>query len=131
MSWTERLTFSKDSANENNKSMEDLDKKYYKIRDVADFIGVPVTTIRYWEKEFPDISPLRSGRGIRHYTPSDIEILRIVHYLIKVRGLRIEAAKEQMRINRKNISKKIKVLDELKELRGELESMLKILGKRR
>lgn len=111
--------------------MEDFDKKYYRIGDVAEFIGVPVTTVRYWEKEFPEISPARKSRGIRYYTPSDIETLRIIHYLLKVKGLKIEAAKQQMQINRKNISKKIKVLDELTEIRSELEVMLKTLGKRR
>ena len=111
--------------------MDELGKKYYKIGDVADMLGVPPTTIRYWEREFPDISPMRASRGIRFYTPSDIEALRIIHYLLKVRGLKMEAAKVHMQVNRKNISKKLKVLDELQDLRGELESMLKTLAKRR
>lgn len=111
--------------------MEEFDKKYYRIRDVADFIGVPETTIRYWEKEFPEISPRRISRGIRLYTPEDIETLRIIHYLLKVRGLKIGAAKIQMQLNRDNISKKIKVLDDLLDVRSELETMLKTLGKRK
>lgn len=111
--------------------MEEFDKKYYKIGDVAEFIGVPETTIRYWEKEFPEISPKRALRGIRYYSPSDIETLRIIHYLLKVRGLRIDAAKIQMQVNRNNISKKLKVFDELMEVRSELETMLKTLGKRK
>lgn len=110
--------------------MEDLGKKYYKIRDVAEFIGVPLSTIRYWEQEFPELSPKRSAKGIRYYSPSDIEILRIIHYLLKTKGLRMDAAKIQMQLNRKNISKKLKVLDELTEVRSELEVMLKTLGKR-
>lgn len=111
--------------------MQEFDKKYYKIRDVADFIGVPETTIRYWEKEFPEISPKRASRGIRYYSPSDIETLRIIHFLLKVRGLRIEAAKTQMRVNRNNISKKLKVLDQLSDIRNEIEVMLKTLDKRK
>lgn len=111
--------------------MEDLGKKYYKIGDVADFLDVPETTIRYWEREFPEISPMRGGRNIRYYSPADIETLRIIHFLLKVKGLRIDAAKTQMQINRKNISKKLKVLDELQDIRSELEVMLKTLAKRR
>lgn len=110
--------------------MENLGKKYYKIRDVAEFIGVPLSTIRYWEQEFAELSPRRSSKGIRYYTPADIELLRIIHYLLKTKGLRTDAAKIQMKINRKNISKKLKVLDELAEIRSELEVMLKTLGKR-
>lgn len=111
--------------------MEEFGKKYYKIKDVAEFIGVPESTIRYWEKEFTELSPMRAGRGIRYYSPVDIETLRIIHFLLKVKGLRIDAAKMQMQTNRKNISKKVKVIDELTDIRNELEAMLKTLAKRR
>ncbi|MDE5850825.1 MAG: MerR family transcriptional regulator [Muribaculaceae bacterium] len=111
--------------------MDDLSKKYYKIGDVADFLGVPQATIRYWELEFPEISPSRSRKGLRQYTPSDIETLRIIHYLVKIKGLKVEAAKAQMKINRDNISKKLKVFSELQDIRSELEVMLKALSKRR
>lgn len=111
--------------------MDELGKKYYKIRDVADMLGVPQTTLRYWEREFCEIEPTRTIRGQRQYSPSDIETLRIIHYLLKTRGLKMDAAKRQMEINRDNISKRIKVLRELGEIRDELSSMLGALGKRR
>ncbi len=111
--------------------MEDLNKKYYRIRDVADFLGVPQATLRYWETEFPEISPSRTPTGIRQYTPSDVETLRIIHYLLRVKGLKVEAAKQQLKHNRNNISKKLKVISELLDLRSELEVMLKTLTKRK
>ncbi|MDE7347790.1 MAG: MerR family transcriptional regulator [Muribaculaceae bacterium] len=111
--------------------MDELSKKYYRIGDVADFLGIPQATIRYWELEFPEISPSRTSKGIRQYTPSDIETLSIIHYLIKIKGLKMEAAKAQLRLNRDNISKKVKVIKELEDLRSELEVMLKALTKRR
>lgn len=111
--------------------MEDLNKRFYRIGDVADFLGVPQATIRYWEIEFPEISPARTATGIRQYTPSDVETLRIIHYLIKTKGLKVEAAKAQLRNNRDNISKKLKVINELEDIRSELEVMLKALSKRR
>lgn len=111
--------------------MDDLSKKYYKIGDVAEFLGIPQATIRYWEIEFPEISPSRTPTGLRQYTPADIETLRIIHYLIKTRGLKVDAAKAQLRLNRDNISKKLKVISELQDIRSELEVMLKSLTKRR
>ncbi len=39
--------------------MEEFDKKYYKIKDVAEILSVPASTLRYWESEFPEISPRR------------------------------------------------------------------------
>lgn len=111
--------------------MDDLNKKYYRIGDVAEFLGIPQATLRYWEMEFPEVSPSRTPTGIRQYTPSDIETLRIIHYLIKIKGLKVEAAKAQIKINRDNISKKLKVINELYDIRSELEVMLKSLSKRR
>lgn len=111
--------------------MDDISKKYYKIGDVAEFLGVPQATLRYWETEFPEISPSRSPTGHRQYTPSDIETLRIIHYLLKTKGLKVEAAKIQFKRNRNNISQKLKVISELQDLRSELEVMLKMLTKRR
>ena len=111
--------------------MDDLNKKYYRIGDVADFLGVPQATIRYWEIEFPQISPSRSPSGHRQYTPADIETLRIIHYLVKIKGLKMEAAKTQLKLNRDNISKKLKVISELQDIRAELEVMLKALTKRK
>lgn len=111
--------------------MDDLDKKYYAIRDVAEFIGVSPTTIRYWEQEIPEIAPTRTPTGLRRYTPDDVETLRIIHYLVKMRGLKLEAAKQQLHANRKNISKRLKVIDDLMDVRAELETMLKTLAKRR
>ncbi len=111
--------------------MLDLDKKYYKIKDVAEFLDVTQSTLRYWESEFPEITPRRTASGQRQYTPEDVESLRIIHYLLKTKGLKLDAAKFQMQQNRKNITKRLKVLDELAEVRSELDSMLKTLTKRK
>lgn len=111
--------------------MTDLNKKFYKIGDVADFLGVAQATLRYWEGEFPMIAPQRTPSGQRLYTPEDVENLRIVHYLVKTKGLKLEAAKAQLRQNKRYISRKLKVIAELEEVRGELTTMLKALTKRR
>ena len=79
--------------------MEELSKQYYKIKEVAEILDVPQSTLRFWEKEFPMIKPIRSSHNIRYYRPQDIELLRIIHYLIKDKGLKIEAAREQLRSN--------------------------------
>lgn len=109
----------------------DLTKKYYKIKDVAEILCVSQPTLRYWEMEFPEVRPMRSNANIRYYTPDDIETLRIIHYLVKIKGLKIEAAREQMRLNRSNISKRMDIIDRLSDVKDELEMMLKSLEKRR
>lgn len=108
----------------------ELTKKYYKIKDVAEIIGVNQTTLRFWESEFPELNPLRSPKNQRYYTVDDIETLRLIYYLVKVRGLKIEAAKEQIRLNRRNISKRMDILDRLHDVRDELAMLLRALNLR-
>ncbi len=110
--------------------MEELDKKYYKIKDVADFVGVTQSTLRFWEKEFPEISPMRSPKGIRYYTPKDIETLRIIYFLLREKGMKIEAAKYQISVNRKNLSKRLEIIENLENIRDDLQNLLASLNKR-
>lgn len=110
--------------------MEDLTKKYYKIKDAAELIGMPQSTLRYWEKEFNQLKPKRSVHNQRYFTPEDIKTLRIIKYLIKDKGLKIEAAKEYLKNNKKNISKRIEILDNLIKVREDLELMLQSLNRR-
>lgn len=107
-----------------------LTKRYYKIKEAAEIVGVPQPTLRYWEKEFPEIQPRRSETNRRCYTPSDLETIRIIHYLLHVKGMKIEKAKEQLKHNRKNISQKLDVIRELKEVREDLEVLLHSLSLR-
>lgn len=112
-------------------SIAEYDKRYYKIKDVAEMLSVPQSTLRYWETEFPECAPRRSATNIRYYTPENIETLRIINFLIKVKGLRIEAAREQLRKNRTNVSRHTEILDLLGETRDELEEILSALTKRK
>lgn len=111
--------------------MNDLDKHYYKIKDVSELLGIPTSALRYWEKEFPQCAPRRSATNIRYYTPENIETLRIINYLLKVKGLKIEAAKEQLRTNKSNISKRVNIIESLTKTRNDLQKLLSSLNKRR
>ena len=107
-----------------------LTKNYYKIKEAAEIIGVPQTTLRYWEKEFPGVNPRRSAGNQRYYSPADLETLQIISYLLHIKGMKIEAVKEQLRHNRKNISRRLKVVEKLKEAREDLEVLLDSLNLR-
>ena len=113
--------------------MEDreFDKKYYKIRDVSAMLDVPTSTLRYWETEFHECAPRRSAANQRYYTPENIRCLQIIYYLLKVKGLRMEAAKEQRMANRENISRNMEIIQKLTETRNELQNLLDALKKRR
>ena len=107
-----------------------LGKQYYKIKDVAEMLGVQQSTLRFWEKEFSCLNPRRSASNVRYYTPADIDMLREISYLVRDRGLKLESAKEQMRLNRGNVSRRLRALDRLENVRNSLENLLKSLSVR-
>lgn len=109
----------------------DLSKEYYKIREVSEMLDIPQSTLRYWEDEFECLNPIRTGSGRRHYTPKDIETVEIIRFLVHDKGMRIEAAKEQMRINAANVSRRVQMINTLKEAKEDLTAILKALEKRR
>lgn len=111
--------------------MEEFSKKYYRIKDVADFIDVPQSTIRFWEKEFPQAAPMRSKGNVRYYTPENIRQLRIIKYLLKDRGMKIEAARQQLSGNAANISRRMEIIEKLEGVRSELQGLLDALKKRK
>lgn len=41
--------------------MNDLDKKFYKIGEVAEILEIPQSTLRFWEKKFTLIKPRRNA----------------------------------------------------------------------
>jgi len=112
--------------------MQEFDKQYYKIKEVAEIIGVAQSAVRFWEKEFPTlVKPMRNAGNLRYYRPQDIEKLLMIKYLIKDKGLKIEAAREYLRSNPHNVSRRLEVIDELTEVRTELAGLLRAIGGRK
>lgn len=111
--------------------MDPLNKRYYKIGEVAEIIGLPESTLRFWEKKFTVIHPRRTDGGTRCYTPRDIEIIRMIHYLVKDKGLKLEAAQEEIRRNRSGVEKRHDVIRRLQEIRSQLAAILRAIDSRR
>ena len=47
------------------------DKLYFRIGDVAKLCGVEAYVLRFWETEFPQLRPNKSGTGQRLYRKRD------------------------------------------------------------
>lgn len=95
-------------------------KKYFSINEVATQFGVAESVLRFWEKEFPNIRPRKTQRNVRQYTREDIEEVRTVYTLLKVRGMKIAAAREMLAKNKKGASDMATVLNKLESIKAEL-----------
>ena len=109
--------------------MEDkLNKKYYRIGDVAEILNIPTSTLRFWEKEFTVIKPKRNAKNIRVYTVKDIETIKMIYYLVKEKGLKLDAAQAMIKRNRDGVSKQCEVVDRLKQVKEQLIQLDNALG---
>lgn len=58
------------------------EKIFFKIGEVCDIVDVQAHVLRYWETEFPQLSPQKNRSGQRSYRRRDVEIaLRIKELL--------------------------------------------------
>ena len=101
-------------------------KQYYSIKEVATMFEVNESTLRYWEKEFPYLRPKNTGPAkIRQYQERDIEQIRLIHNLVKVRGFKLAAAKKIINSNRDGADRKAEVLTRLIGVRDDLMALKK------
>lgn len=98
-------------------------KLYYSIKEVAKQFDIPESTLRFWETEFPYLKPKTAGANIRQYTEKDIEQIRVIYNLVKVRGFKIAAARKILNHNRAGVDKNSEMLTTLMSLRDELKEI--------
>ena len=103
-------------------------KLYYSIKEVAVMFGLNESTLRYWETEFPFLKPKTTGPAkVRQYQERDIEQIKLIHNLVKVRGFKLAAAKKIINSNRQGADKTADVLSRLIGVRDELQALKKHL----
>ena len=78
------------------KSNEIPDKLYFRIGDVSRLAGVQPYVLRYWETEFPTISPKKSGTGHRLYRRKDVEMVLEIKRLLYDKRFTIEGARKAL-----------------------------------
>lgn len=100
--------------------MSDKNKKgklYYSIGEVAAMFGEQTSAVRYWEKEFDILKPKKNKKGNRLFTPIDIENLKLIHYLLKEKGMTIAGVKKKMSENPDDLRHNHEVITSLKKIR--------------
>ena len=76
-------------------------KLYYSISEVAETIGVNQSLLRFWEKEFSSIiKPSKNAKGIQFYKNEDIEIIKLIYFLVETQGLTLSDAKQKLNQNK-------------------------------
>jgi DNA-binding transcriptional MerR regulator len=117
------------------------DKLYFRIGDVAKLCGVEAYVLRFWETEFPQLKPNKSGTGQRLYRKRDVELALRIKQLLYADGYTIAGARQVFAAESRE-SKKIAQAElpmksrggqesaekQLLKLRGELREILGLLS---
>lgn len=98
-------------------------KLYYSISEVARMFDLQESTLRFWEKEFPQLNPKKAGRGVRQYRAEDIEVVKLIYHLVKERGMTLPGARKRMKVNREGTMRNFELVERLKAIREELVGM--------
>ena len=68
-------------------------KTFLRVGEAARLLGLQTSVLRFWEKEFPALKPLRSASGHRLYRHEDVELLLEIKRLLYERGHTIAGAR--------------------------------------
>lgn len=98
-------------------------KLYYSIREVSRMLGIAEHTLRFWEKEIPSLHPKKTAGGTRQYTKEDIELVRLIHHLIKEQGLTVKAARARLKTSKRQVVDRQTIVERLKNVRDELQKI--------
>lgn len=70
------------------------DKLYFRIGEVAKLCKVEAYVLRFWESEFSQLKPNKSGTGQRLYRKRDVEIALQIKRLLHEEGYTIAGARQ-------------------------------------
>jgi len=100
-------------------------KLYFTIGEVSEWCGVEQHVLRYWERVFRKLKPVRRG-GRRFYTQNDLLTIKKIYQLLKHEGYTIEGAKRKL--SRDEYGDKgvydARLIDEIV---GELQALIRIM----
>jgi len=111
------------------------DKLYFKIGEVSELLGVEPYVLRFWETEFPHLTPKKSGTGHRLYRKKDVELLLRIKHLLYEKRYTIEGARQTLQTEARSVKSRVSkraqkelfAEDPLPEIRRELTAILELL----
>ncbi len=66
------------------------------IGEASTELGIKPHILRYWEEQFPTLSPLKRAGGRRYYRPEDMELLRRIDSMVNDQGFTIAGARKAL-----------------------------------
>ena len=71
-------------------------KRYFTIGEVSELCDVKPHVLRYWEQEFPMLSPVKRRGNRRYYQRQDVLLIRQIRSLLYDQGFTIGGARQRL-----------------------------------
>jgi len=75
-------------------AVEIPNKLYFRIGEVCRLLKLEPYVLRFWESEFPSLSPTKGANGRRMYRKKDVEMVVTIKHLLYERGFTIAGARK-------------------------------------
>ena len=86
---------------------------------------VNTSLIRFWEKEFEILKPVKNKKGNRMFSKTDLDNLRIIYHLVKERGFTLQGAKDKLKENKQDTVNSVEIVNSLTRVRDFLLELKK------
>ncbi|TXR53686.1 MerR family transcriptional regulator [Reinekea thalattae] len=102
-------------------------KRYFTIGEVSELCAVKPHVLRYWEQEFPQLSPVKRRGNRRYYQRDDVVLIRQIRHLLYEDGFTIGGARQKLSEpeNAEHLQHQHQSL--IREMIEELETVLQLL----
>jgi DNA-binding transcriptional MerR regulator len=97
------------------------EKLFFSIGEVSEITNLPPSVLRFWEKQFKQLSPRKSRGGHRRYQKKDLELILQIKDLLYNRKFTIQGANKKI----SDLHKEREIDPDL--LKKELQELLNIL----
>jgi DNA-binding transcriptional MerR regulator len=91
------------------------DKRFFRIAEVSRIVGVPTHVLRYWEREFSVLRPLRTPSNQRLYRRNDILMLLQIKTLLHREHYTIAGARKKLSVSRRAGADGLDVIDSIRD----------------
>jgi DNA-binding transcriptional MerR regulator len=71
-------------------------KSHYKLNEICSILNIKAYVLRFWESEFPEISPELGANGEKLYTKRDVEAISHIKKLLFEHKYTIEKTKMEL-----------------------------------
>ena len=102
-------------------------KRYFTIGEVSLLCAVKPHVLRYWEQEFPQLSPVKRRGNRRYYQREDVELVRTIRSLLYSQGYTIGGARQRLSNERREPTP-VEIQAAIRESLSDLEKARSLLS---